>query len=77
MLNIMEKFPLAHFGHNSTEALHAMIEAKKLAYADMYRYVADPKFSQVPVQGMLSKEYAERAREISRYAQGELQRFAR
>ena len=37
-----------------------MIEAKKLAYADMYRYVADPKFSHVPVQGMLSKDYAER-----------------
>jgi gamma-glutamyltranspeptidase / glutathione hydrolase len=58
MLNIMETFPLAQFGHNSAEALQAMIEAKKLAYADMYRYVADPKFSQVPVQGMLSKEYA-------------------
>ena len=58
MLNIMERFSLAQFGHNSTDALHAMIEAKKLAYADMYRYVADPKFSQVPVQGMLSKEYA-------------------
>jgi gamma-glutamyltranspeptidase / glutathione hydrolase len=58
MLNIMEQFSLAHFGHNSTDALHAMIEAKKLAYADMYRYVADPKFSQIPVQGMLSKEYA-------------------
>jgi gamma-glutamyltranspeptidase/glutathione hydrolase len=58
MLNTMERFSLAQFGHNSTDALHAMIEAKKLAYADMYRYVADPKFSQVPVQGMLSKEYA-------------------
>ena len=58
MLNIMERFPLAQFGHNSADALHAMIEAKKLAYADMYRYVGDPKFSQVPVQGMLSKEYA-------------------
>jgi gamma-glutamyltranspeptidase/glutathione hydrolase len=58
MLNIMETIPLAHFGHNSTDALHAMIEAKKLAYADMYRYVADPRLSQVPVHGMLSKEYA-------------------
>jgi gamma-glutamyltranspeptidase / glutathione hydrolase len=58
MLNIMERFSLAQFGHNSTDALHVMIEAKKLAYADMYRYVADPKFSQVPVQGMLAKEYA-------------------
>jgi gamma-glutamyltranspeptidase/glutathione hydrolase len=58
MLNIMETFPLAQLGHNSADALHAMIEAKKLAYADMYRYVGDPRFSQIPVQGMLSKEYA-------------------
>jgi gamma-glutamyltranspeptidase / glutathione hydrolase len=58
MLNIMEQFSFAQFGHDSTDALHAMIEAKKLAYADMYRYVADPKFSQIPVHGMLSKEYA-------------------
>jgi gamma-glutamyltranspeptidase / glutathione hydrolase len=58
MLNIMENFPLARYGHNSADALHAMIEAKKLAFADMYRYVADQKFSRVPVAGMLSKEYA-------------------
>ena len=58
MLNIMENFPLAQFGPNSVDALHAMIEAKKLAYADMYRYVADQKFSRVPVEGMLSKDYA-------------------
>lgn len=65
MLNLMEQFPLADHGHNSTRALHAMIEAKKLAYADMLRYVADPKFSQVPVHGMLSKDYAlERAKLI-------------
>ena len=42
-----------------------MIEAKKLAYADMLRYVCDPKFTQVPVAGMLSKDYArERAKLI-------------
>jgi gamma-glutamyltranspeptidase / glutathione hydrolase len=58
MLNIMESFPLAQFGHNSADALHAMIEAKKLAYVDMHRYVADPKFSRVPVEGMLAKDYA-------------------
>jgi len=58
MLNLMENFPLADFGHNSADALHAMIESKKLAYADMLRYVADPQFSRVPVAGMLSKDYA-------------------
>jgi gamma-glutamyltranspeptidase / glutathione hydrolase len=65
MLNIMEKFPLAEFGQDSADALHTMIEAKKLAYADMHRYVADPKFSKVPVEGMLSKDYAaQRAKRI-------------
>jgi gamma-glutamyltranspeptidase / glutathione hydrolase len=57
MLNIMETFPLKQF-QNTADAPHVMIEAKKLAYADMYRYVADQKFSKVPVAGMLSKEYA-------------------
>ena len=60
MLNMMETLPLAKYGHNSADALHVMIEAKKLAYADMYRYVADQKFSRVPVSGMLSKEYGAR-----------------
>lgn len=58
MLNIMEGFPLARFGHNSADALHAMIEAKNLAYTDMHRYVGDQRFSKVPVEGMLSKSYA-------------------
>lgn len=63
MLNIMERFPLADYGHNSAAALHVMIEAKKLAYADMVRYVGDPRFTQVPVQEMLSKQLAvERAK---------------
>ena len=58
MLNIMETFPLASLGHNSTQALHLMIEAKKLAYADMQRYDADPRFAKVPVDVMRSKPYA-------------------
>jgi len=60
MLNIMEQFPLGEYGHNSADALHVMIEAKKLAYADMLRYVGDQRFTGVPVSGMLSKKYAER-----------------
>src|SRR5437870_7717738 len=58
MLNIMEGFPLAEWGHNSAQSLHAMIEAKKLAYADMIRYDADPRFAKVPVKALLSKEFA-------------------
>jgi gamma-glutamyltranspeptidase/glutathione hydrolase len=58
MLNIMENFPLKDYGHNSAAALHVMIEAKKLAYADMSRYVGDPRFGPVPVPEMLSKDLA-------------------
>lgn len=65
MLNIMETFPLDKYGLNSTASLHAMIEAKKLAYADLVRYIGDPKFSTLPVKQLLSKDFAaERARQI-------------
>jgi gamma-glutamyltranspeptidase/glutathione hydrolase len=65
ILNLMERFPLAEYGQNSTRALHVMIESKKLAYADMLRYVGDPRFSEIPVQPLLSKSQAEqRAKEI-------------
>ena len=65
MLNIMEQFDLKQFGPNSTRALHVQIEAKKLAYADVLRYIGDPKISKMPVSGMLSKQYAaERAKLI-------------
>jgi gamma-glutamyltranspeptidase/glutathione hydrolase len=58
MLNILENFPLGEYGHNSAEALHLMIEAKKLAYADVLRHVGDPQFTNVPVTALLSKGYA-------------------
>jgi gamma-glutamyltranspeptidase/glutathione hydrolase len=65
ILNLMEQSPLPQFGANSTRALHLMIEAKKLAYADLLRYVGDPKYASIPVGGLLSKEYArERAKLI-------------
>ncbi len=58
MLNLMERFPLAQSGPGTADSLHVMIEAKKLAYADLLRYIGDPKFSQIPVAGLLSKSYA-------------------
>ncbi|MEO8727349.1 MAG: gamma-glutamyltransferase family protein, partial [Acidobacteriaceae bacterium] len=65
MLNLMEQFPLKKFGAGSADALHVMIEAKKLAYADLFRYIGDPRFAKIPVAGLLSKEYAEeRAKQI-------------
>jgi gamma-glutamyltranspeptidase/glutathione hydrolase len=65
MLNLMERFPLGEYGHNSAKALHVEIEAKKLAYADLLKYVGDPRLAQVPVEEMLSKKLAaERAKLI-------------
>jgi gamma-glutamyltranspeptidase/glutathione hydrolase len=65
MLNLLEHSPIGSYGHNSVEALHAIIEAKKLAYADLATHVADPAFSAVPTRAMLSRTYAaQRAREI-------------
>ena len=65
MLNLMERFPISSTPHNSADALHIEIEAKKLAYADLVRYIGDPKFSKLPVAEMLSKTYAgARASEI-------------
>jgi gamma-glutamyltranspeptidase / glutathione hydrolase len=58
MLNIMETFPLAQYGLNSSRTLHVMMEAKKLAYADLARYIGDPAFGKLPVSGLLSKDYA-------------------
>jgi gamma-glutamyltranspeptidase/glutathione hydrolase len=58
MLNMMQRFPLTRYGYHSADALHVMIEAKKLAYADLLRYVGDPRFSPVPVATMLSQHYA-------------------
>ncbi len=58
MLNLMERFPLPSLPPTGPEALHVKIEAQKLAYQDLHRYVADPRFAKVPVAGLLSKNYA-------------------
>jgi gamma-glutamyltranspeptidase/glutathione hydrolase len=63
-LNILEEFDLASFDPLSTEKLHLMIEALRLAFADSRWYVADPKFSNVPIDELLSKEYANKRRKL-------------
>jgi gamma-glutamyltranspeptidase/glutathione hydrolase len=59
MLEIMERSPLGEFGFHSPRALHTMIEAKKLAYADLLRYVGDPRMADVPVETLLSEGHAD------------------
>jgi len=59
MLNILENFPLGEYGRLTADSLHVMIEAKKLAYADMQRHIGDPRFTKnIPIEAMLSKAYA-------------------
>ena len=62
--NLVEGYDLKSFGLASPRALHVMIESIKVAKADIYRYVADPKFTSIPVAGMLAKDYATRRRAL-------------
>jgi gamma-glutamyltranspeptidase/glutathione hydrolase len=71
MLNILETAPLGQKGYEfgTAKALHLMIEAKKLAYADLKRYIGDPHGQKLPVQKLLSKEWAaQRAKQIGERA---------
>jgi gamma-glutamyltranspeptidase/glutathione hydrolase len=64
ILNILEGFDLKSMGRNSAETLHAMIEAKKIAWADRAKFYADPEFAKIPLAGLLSKEYAGERRKL-------------
>ena len=65
MLNMLEQFDLAGMGFLSAQSLHHQIEAKRLAFEDRARYYADPAFAEIPVEWLISKDYAaERARLI-------------
>jgi len=64
MLNILERFNLSEYDHNSGEYLHLLVEAKRLAFADLYHLVADPSYADVPVDRMLSKQYAAQRRAL-------------
>jgi gamma-glutamyltranspeptidase/glutathione hydrolase len=62
-LSLLEGFDLAKFGHNSPDYLHVLIECAKLAFADREAYYGDPKFDDVPLAQLISKEYAAHRRE--------------
>ncbi|EHU3217170.1 gamma-glutamyltransferase [Acinetobacter baumannii] len=59
MLNILENFPMETLGVNSAQSIHYLAETMKLAYADRSKYLGDPDFVKVPVNGLTSKHYAE------------------
>ena len=63
-LNLLEGYDLASMGHNSAEYVHTLVEASKLAFADREAYYGDPDFDDVPLDALLSKEYAAERRSL-------------
>ncbi len=59
-LKLVERFDLAGLGLSSADAIHTLVEAKKLAFADRERYGSDPRFFEAPLDELLSDAYAER-----------------
>lgn len=59
LLNILGHFPVGDWGAGSAKTIHVMAEAMKLAYADRSKYLGDPDFYKVPVQGLTSTRYAD------------------
>ncbi len=64
ILNILEGFDIASMGLYSPEYIHHFVEAKKLAFEDRAKYYSDMDFNPVPVEGLISKEYAADRREL-------------
>lgn len=59
ILNMMERWPMKQWGTDSAQSVHYMTEAMKLAYADRAEYLGDPDFVKIPLQGLISKRYAD------------------
>jgi len=64
ILNILEEFDIKTMGFGSAEYIHTFLEAKKLAYEDRAKFYADPAFNVIPVEQLISKEYAKQRRQI-------------
>lgn len=64
ILNIMEGFDVAAMGFGSAEYIHHFTEAKKLAFEDRAKFYADPAFNDLPIDELISKEYAEKRRAL-------------
>jgi gamma-glutamyltranspeptidase / glutathione hydrolase len=63
-LRLLEGYDLHALGHNSAAYIHLLVEAAKLAFADREAYYGDPQFTEVPLQALLSSEYAELRRTL-------------
>lgn len=63
-LNLLEGYDLKAMGHNSAQYLHTVVEVVKLAFADRDEYYGDPKFSKIPEETLLSKDYATERRKL-------------
>ncbi|WP_235299706.1 gamma-glutamyltransferase [Portibacter marinus] len=64
ILNILEQYDLQSMGFGSAEYFHVFTEAKKLAYEDRAKFYADPEFNEIPVDYLISKEYANQRKEL-------------
>ena len=62
-LNILKGFEIDSMIHNSSQYLHLLIEAKKLAWADLRAFASDPKFNKLPIDELLSEEYSQKQRD--------------
>jgi len=62
ILNLLEAFPMRSLGHNTAQSIHLMAESMKRAYADRSKYLGDSDFVPVPVDGLISKKYADTLR---------------
>jgi gamma-glutamyltranspeptidase/glutathione hydrolase len=63
MLNVLEGFDLDNLKPKSPKYLHLLFEAKKLAFTDRDQFITDPDFEKVPIDHLLSKEYAKKLKE--------------
>jgi len=66
ILNLLAQYDLFSFGYHSADHLHLLVEAKKVAFADRNRYISDPEMAGIPVQGLVSREYAAQRRSLIR-----------
>src|SRR6056297_2547092 len=64
ILNILEGYDIASMGFGSTEYIHTFTEAKKLAFEDRAKYYSDMDFNDIPVEQLISKEYANERRKL-------------